>query len=564
MKMEGLAMNFNKAKDKLTKCQEEFDKLQEVVNSKENEQSKMNSEVKLCFFYTLIFTLFFIRVHLIYRILISIAITIIFKLFINLKFKKLSNEKLKLKKLQNEISILKSEQLIIKNNIIEDFRFNLEKELDKIEFDFKLDIEDDSDTITLFKQISDERDEDLLIKEDKFYIFKLNEERNKIKRETIQEPSKIYLSNNDALIYFKNLQNKISEIEKYERNDEKFSRLKTYLKIFRESPNKLNEFDLLNNIIISKSFKLLYYSLESLNTLRECRKITIKNRFNMLYKGYVGEEFVNKYLSLNEDNGKYINLSNIKLKVDTGTIENDNIILSKNGIFVLEVKNWGNGENYNIKISEDGQWYKVFNYNREDEKYDKSPFQQNEVHIQGLEKMINEKLNKKISEKGYIKVNGLVVMANDSVKIINNSKEEVYKVHDINNYINSFEESLTYEDLTVIKDIILNEKIEDAKYEYYDYKEEIENNMNTLKEIVNLGLEYMPMFEVAFNKYAQYQNLMDDYGISQLKSDEFDNIYKAILESNIEFEFNKICCENTTVKQSNFFEEADDKLFNLD
>ena len=39
----------------------------------------------------------------------------------------------------------------------------------------------------------------------------------------------------------------------------------------------------------------------------------------------------------------------------------------------------------------------------------------------------------------------------------------------------------------------------------------------------------MTMLEVAFNKYAQYQNLMGDYGISELKSDEFDNIYKAIL-----------------------------------
>ena len=69
----------------------------------------------------------------------------------------------------------------------------------------------------------------------------------------------------------------------------------------------------------------------------------IDNDYKGCKVGIEGEERVNRTLSIHKN---IINLSNILLEIldnnnEIHSIENDNILLTRNGIFVLEVKNFG-------------------------------------------------------------------------------------------------------------------------------------------------------------------------------------------------------------------------------
>lgn len=553
MKIQEITKKLQESKEQFLKYDTEIKYLIKKVNLKED-INRQNNNLKLisCFLYSFIFTLFF-RISLEYKLVVCIIITSLYKLYMTLNLIKYSDNMLKIELIKEESSKIGLEIDEYKNKIVEYFKDDLKKELYNNDCEFNLEIQENSENILLLEDIYDE----YLIKEDVFYKYRLNEEQTKIKRETIKDENKIYLTNNDALIYYKELNSKILRMEEYILNNNEFLRLKKYLSL---SKMKFSDYELSNNISILKSFKILDDILESINKLIKDRKRLIETEFNRLYSGYTGEHIVNQYLNLNKD--KYINLNNIRLKVDEGTIENDNIILSNKGIFIVEVKNWGSSGKYDIEISKEGKWYKLDKHSKEYQEYEKSPFEQNKLHIEGLEKLINNKLNKQSDD--YIKVKGLVVMSNNIVNIKNQSDEEVYRVSQINDYINSFTETLNDEELTKIKDIILSEKLEDAKQPYNNYKEEIEHNINIFKKLVILGLENIQILEIIFNKYIEYKDIADKYKINELNFDKFNDLYKSIIESNIEYDFNKLYNEKVNDSEDSFLEESDDKVLNLD
>ena len=71
----------------------------------------------------------------------------------------------------------------------------------------------------------------------------------------------------------------------------------------------------------------------------------------------IGEERVEEELELMSSHCNY--LSNVRLEVDGMSVETDNIVFSSNGIFLLEVKNFGEKGSYSLKIAKDGQWQRI-------------------------------------------------------------------------------------------------------------------------------------------------------------------------------------------------------------
>lgn len=102
-------------------------------------------------------------------------------------------------------------------------------------------------------------------------------------------------------------------------------------------------------------------------------------------------------------------------------MEIDALVLAPNGIFALEVKNFGvYKSDYEMFITQDGSWYKEFTYQTKEgpktrqEPMD-NPFRQNARHTAYLEKWVNQHLGRSMSN--WISVEGVVVLANDKVRV---------------------------------------------------------------------------------------------------------------------------------------------------
>ena len=143
-----------------------------------------------------------------------------------------------------------------------------------------------------------------------------------------------------------------------------------------------------------------------------------------IYLGEDGERRVADRLKDYTD--QIILLPNLRLEVDGQSVESDFVLLSPYGIYVLEVKNLGSGGGYGIRIEKDGRWCKTYNGNVQ---LMNNVVAQNERHILFLEKYINQRLRRPLDD--YIRVRGIVVLANDVVDILNDSDDIVVRYTNI-------------------------------------------------------------------------------------------------------------------------------------
>lgn len=142
-------------------------------------------------------------------------------------------------------------------------------------------------------------------------------------------------------------------------------------------------------------------------------------------KGTNGENLVQKYFSMFSE--KYPSRTNVLLPIEdefAKSSELDSIIITPKGIFVCEIKNWGN-EKESLYIAPDDSWYIVKNKKRE---RIKNPFEQNIRHVLALEK--------------YLRQNGiscklipLVVIADNKTSVVNENRKPVIKSAAVYEYI---------------------------------------------------------------------------------------------------------------------------------
>ena len=301
---------------------------------------------------------------------------------------------------------------------------------------------------------------------------------NKLDIEVLEYRKPIYLDNNEKYNYLCDCINYINEINSKEIF--KYGDIIKLISAFfttngRSVMGILEQANLRTLEIIRSYANVLFLATEYMD-----RKVKIiEKELQIIRLGIEGEKLINNHLQMYED--EIINLSNIRLEVDGESIENDNILLTPYGIYILEVKNLGSKGSYSLNISKDGKWYKKFtNGTTEGIEYDAS--MQNERHIRYLQKHINKKLNRNIDDSDYVKVNGLVIIANNKIDIENNSELPIFRVSEIYRQIVEKEVIFTKKELLNLKEVILSENLKPKKYETYDYLGELKDNFSVLNQ----------------------------------------------------------------------------------
>lgn len=154
----------------------------------------------------------------------------------------------------------------------------------------------------------------------------------------------------------------------------------------------------------------------------------LDRQVGILVKGERGESLTSKYFSLFED--KYHIINNIIIPIADSfakSSEIDTFIITPKGIFICEIKNWGN-EDETIIIGSDGKWYRQIKRKKTPVS---SPVEQNTRHRLATEK--------------YLKQFGiecelipLIVIANNKTNIENNSNNVVIRMSEVYNYIENY------------------------------------------------------------------------------------------------------------------------------
>lgn len=161
--------------------------------------------------------------------------------------------------------------------------------------------------------------------------------------------------------------------------------------------------------------------------------------------GFMGEFWVKTELrKLPKD--KYTVLNDILIKSSKGTHQIDHIVISKFGIFVIEMKNYDGlitGDEYKDK------WTQHFGKNKY---YFNNPIHQNYGHIMALQEILNLDKNNFIS----------IVCISNKAKLKINSKK-VVQLDYINDMICSYQKEILNIDLNKIKGIIEEQNITDKK-----------------------------------------------------------------------------------------------------
>ena len=185
----------------------------------------------------------------------------------------------------------------------------------------------------------------------------------------------------------------------------------------------------------------------------ECISVTL---------GETGEQKVARELQPYE--GQILVLPNLRLEVEGESIENDFVVVSPYGIYVLEVKNLGSGGGYGLYIEKDGRWNKMRGNRSEPME---SPVHQNERHILYLEKYINAELGRKLDD--YLRVQGIVVIANDMVDIRNDSDHLILRYNNVMSTIRKLPVIMKEEDMKRIAEILSKAGLEPKKYPMKNY-----------------------------------------------------------------------------------------------
>lgn len=172
-------------------------------------------------------------------------------------------------------------------------------------------------------------------------------------------------------------------------------------------------------------------------------------------------------------------LSNITLSVEGVRVENDFLIISEKGVFVLEVKSFGSYKD-ELRIDEYGRVLAVDE--NDNIKYEYDMLEQNERHIAYLDKVLHN---------GNIKapIESIIVIASH-IQVKNRCKEFIILgPNQIYNFIRKKESILEKEEVNRIYNYLLKVKEESKQYKYVNYSKVLNKNyeiiINSLIELIN-------------------------------------------------------------------------------
>ncbi|WP_147436847.1 hypothetical protein [Oceanobacillus piezotolerans] len=166
-------------------------------------------------------------------------------------------------------------------------------------------------------------------------------------------------------------------------------------------------------------------------------------------------------------------------------LQNRILYTGPTGIHSLEIKNFGAKGNWNIHISKDGQWQKVFqNGNREPMK---DVGNQMNYHIAVKERFLNGKLKEKYGGTApKIKVHAAIVIANDTVMVENESELPVLRLSSLYRYLEKEVSHVSEEWQDRIVRILEDHKKSGKPYEVQNFQANMEKLLLEAEHISKL------------------------------------------------------------------------------
>lgn len=205
-------------------------------------------------------------------------------------------------------------------------------------------------------------------------------------------------------------------------------------------------------------------------------------------------------------------LYDFRIKVDNDYVENDVIILCENGVFSVEIKNFGSSGSYDIKISSDGQWLKCHGGYEEPMK---DVMLQVNRHVAIKHKLINRELKSKYGESFEpVDVIPLIVIANDNVKINNQTNNTIIRSSQIFSKITEHKKCLSNQVISDIVNILNEHKVPSKPYPYNDYYRMIEEKLDFILYDLSYGAK-MCCLHRKYQEMLYENNLLDSKTYSQ-------------------------------------------------
>lgn len=302
-------------------------------------------------------------------------------------------------------------------------------------------------------------------------------------------------------------------------NDERFNRIQSEARklenflpdeIKRQSNNGGHWFNvpdsegiplefMLSNIIpegLSKRhIDAFYQELTAYQAFREEASLYLDKEVRVIGAGVKGENRVNEELEMY---GKAWNaFSNIRFEVNGQSVESDNIIVSKKGIFTIEAKNYSPNGTYGIRITKDGQWLKTFSNGRVEPMNNIAS--QSNRHVAYKQRLISDKYEAKHGDNKFFHIQPLIVIANDTVQVENETDMPIMRISQIYHHIMSQPDILTEDEIAKISEIIKENALPPKKYPLDCYFPGIE----TIHETLTKKVSAIRALDVMFDEYVK-------------------------------------------------------------
>ena len=197
------------------------------------------------------------------------------------------------------------------------------------------------------------------------------------------------------------------------------------------------------------------------------------------------------------------------------TVETDSLVLAPYGIFAIEIKNYAASGQYGLKITADGNWYKVFQRTAGEggqvvttEEPMSNPFAQNDRHVAYLEQVVNDILGRDMVHRAHIK--NIIVLANDNVRIDCDpgAKQTVTRAGNLYNHLTQETKPLyTMEELDKLRGALAAMDIGEGAYPINDYTEELREAVAAYQQLLRLAKSTKTAIMQCFADHPEFSDL---------------------------------------------------------
>nr|WP_243864273.1 nuclease-related domain-containing protein [Alkalibacillus almallahensis] len=232
---------------------------------------------------------------------------------------------------------------------------------------------------------------------------------------------------------------------------------------------------------VKEVYGLDHYSFININEYLKQILTEVKNDYSkklqIISKGIKGERNVESHLLNLKETNEIDFWNGVYLEVENNTFETDFLLFSNKGLFSIEVKNIGGGNSYDLHVSSDGQWRKVYKNGKEEVIQD--IVSQSNYHITLTQKLINK--YKRETGIEIPLVEPIFAIGNDDVKLENDSTLLIFRGSYIVHYIRKQSVIINDDVINDFKKWLEQFVVPERTYPIKDYSFLLNNIANFLK-----------------------------------------------------------------------------------